>query len=168
MTRFVGQFLDQEHIIVLGDLQSKQALQWYNAEVRAPEWKQWTWTLLGVVYALQECFVHKATMQLTSERYEQVQFNAITGVAGLSNEIMKHADRMVQPPDAYSLRKKFMRALPQNIAMHLILVYKLTAENSTYSNLLKGAIEVENGNWAMELYRRIHDGITHQATGTRC
>ncbi|KAI0340237.1 hypothetical protein BDW22DRAFT_1430857 [Trametopsis cervina] len=169
MTRLVGWSLDQERIIVLGDLLSKQALQWYNAEVRAPERKQRTWTLLGVVYALQERFVHKATAQLASERYKRVRFNATTGVAGLSNEIMKHADRMVQPPDAYSLRKKFMGALPQNIATHLILVYKLTAENSTYSNLLKGAIEVENGNQAMELYHRTHDSTawSERAQSTR-
>lgn len=169
MTRLVGRTLDQERIIVLGDLLSKQALQWYNSEVRAPERKRKRWTLLDVVYALQERFVHKATAQLASERYERVRFSAATGVAGLSNEIMKHADRMVQPPDAYSLRKKFMGALPPNIATHLILVYKLTAENATYASLLKGAIEVENGNRAMDLYRRTHENTarSERASGSK-
>ncbi|KAI0337367.1 hypothetical protein BDW22DRAFT_1349181 [Trametopsis cervina] len=98
MTRLVDQALDQERVMVLGDLLSKQALQWY----------------------------------------EKVKFNTTSGVVGLSNDLLKHADQMVQPLDTYSLWKKFMSALPASTQWHLILIYKLTAENATYNQLLRG------------------------------
>ena len=75
----------------------KEAARWYNTEVRAPERLQRRWTLRGVLFALQERFVHEATAQLASEKYDSVTYSVATGVAGLANDLQKYARRMVEP-----------------------------------------------------------------------
>ncbi|KAI0337175.1 hypothetical protein BDW22DRAFT_1349346 [Trametopsis cervina] len=102
----------------------------------------------------------RATAQLASDRFDQVRFQATTGVTGLSNELIKHASRMIQPPDPYSMRRRFMSALPSNVARQLIQVHRLTAENSKYRRLLHEAIKVENANRALELYQQQRDNQT--------
>jgi hypothetical protein len=154
LTRLVGKKLDQQRVVVLGDLLKGQAREWYNAEVRSPERIQGKWTLLEVVYALQEQFVHQATAQLASEKYDAIKYQDETGVAGLANDIIRYAGCMIERPDAYSMRKKLQCELPNNVVVPLLRNSRINAENSTFSRMVQEALAIENANKSIDLHYR--------------
>lgn len=141
-----------------------EALKWYKSEVRSPERLKRRWTFLEVIYALQERFVHQATAQLASERFEGIKYNESIGVAGLANDLLKYAARMIERPDNYSLRKKFQQGLPNSIVVPLLRNQKVNAENSTFHQMVKEALDIENANKALEYHQRRREGTSSKTT----
>lgn len=164
LTRVVGRGLDGQRVILLGDMLKGEALKWYKSEVRSPERLQRHWTFLEVIYALQDRFVHQATAQQASQRFDDVRFSSSTGVAGLANELLKFAARMVERPDNYSLRKKFQKELPNAIVVPLLRNQKVNAENSTFHRMVKEALEIENANKALEYHQRKQELTSSRTT----
>ncbi|KAI0088964.1 hypothetical protein BDY19DRAFT_993774 [Irpex rosettiformis] len=154
LTRMVGRQMDSQRVMVMGDMLKGEAARWYNTEVRAPERMQRQWSLKSVLFALQERFVHEATAQVAAEKYEAIRFNPTTGVAGLANELRKFAGRMVEPPDGYSMRRKLLKELPSSVMVPLVRNQHVTAENSTFSQMVREALAVENANRALELHQK--------------
>ena len=103
---------------------------------------------------MQERFVHEATAQLASEKYDAVTYSAVTEVAGLANNLRKYAGRMVEPPDGYSMPRKFLDELPTMIVAPLVRNQNVTAENSMFQQMVREALAIKNANRALNLHHK--------------
>ena len=75
------------------------------------------WTFENAVLGLFSRFVHQSTTLQATQRFENVRYVKGEGVAGLVNELLKWADRMVVYPDEYTIRRSFYKALPPRISL---------------------------------------------------
>ncbi len=115
LMRMVGQSSEELRIYALGEGLTGIALEWYNAEVTSPNRDRQHWTFVDVILELHNRFVHHATVQLASDKFENVEYHPQKGVAGLYSEMLRYAKQMVEFPGDYTFRRKFLKELPEDI-----------------------------------------------------
>lgn len=155
VTRITGPELDVERVQLLGLILSGAALDWYNQEVASPYRQIRHWRFEDAVCALYRRFIHQATAQTATEKFEAVRFDNKTGTAAYFGELRKFATRMVAHPDPYTFRRRFLNGLPRSIVMELTRGRGLSAENSSIDELLHEAIAIENAIQYLEAYDRV-------------
>lgn len=155
VTRITGPDLDVERVQLLGLILSGLALDWYNQEVASPYRLVRNWAFEDIVCALYKRFIHQATAQTATEKFEAVKFDAKVGTAAYFGELRKYASRMVAHPDAYTFRRRFINGLPRSIVTELTRGRGLSAENSTIDELLHEAIAIENALQYLDAYDRV-------------
>lgn len=79
---------------------------------------------------------------------------ADTGVQEFYNRLEKLASRMPRPPDEYSVCRKFLGGLPNNIRSPLILQHGFTAEETPLVEIKKAALRQEEGLIIVNNYSR--------------
>ena len=52
------------------------------------------------------------------------------------NELQCHASRMVQPPDEYSMKRKFLKGLSEDLIENLLKSRHVSAEHTSLTTLL--------------------------------
>ena len=68
--------------------------------------------------------------------YQKTKFSKTKGALAYYNELKRHASRMVQPPDKYSMKRKFLGGLPDNLIENLFKLCHVTAEHTPIDKLL--------------------------------
>lgn len=63
--------------------------------------------------------------------YDAVHYHSAHGVEGFYTKICKFADRLVNEPSEYEIRKKFFNGLPDDIHDTLLTNRGITAEYTT-------------------------------------
>ena len=76
------------------------------------------------------------------------------GVLAFYNELMWQADHMVEPPDSYSFRRKYLGGLPQTIIKTALEAHGISAEHSSIEEILDKVKHVESTQKALNLYMR--------------
>ena len=90
-----------------------------------------------VICRLFQRFVHEASAQNAVDQYDRTRFSHEKGALAFYNDLKCRARRMVQPPDDYSFRRKFLHGLPHLIIKSIFEACGISAKHSTIEEILK-------------------------------
>jgi hypothetical protein len=150
LSLFAGPELERERIALTGLFLKDKASAWYNDNVEGVSRQQHVWTFHGVITSLYDRFIHEATIQDATSKYNDLTFKADNGVMGFYYDLERYSKRMVQAPDPYSFRTRFMFGLPRSISNE-VLAKGYTAEKSSLDSIVTAARDVEE---AMKVQKR--------------
>ena len=139
---YAGPELERERVMLTGLFLKDKASLWYNDNVEGVTRQQDVWTFHGVITSLYDRFIHEATIQDAPSRYNDLQFKTDNGVMGFYYDLERYSKRMVQAPDPYSFRTRFMFGLPRSISNE-VLAKGFTAEKSSLDEIVMAACDVE-------------------------
>jgi hypothetical protein len=110
---------------------------WYADKVE--DWNQKTkhWYFDDLVCTLYKGFIHEVMAQNAANSYERTRFSQTKGTLLFFNDMKGHASRMVQPPDEYSMKRKFLEGLPDDIIGNLFKARCMSAEHMPLRKLLR-------------------------------
>ena len=145
-----GPELERERIAITGLFLKDKASIWFNDNVEGVLRQQRVWSFHGVITSLYDRFIHEATIQDATSKYNDLQFKADNGVMGFYYDLERYSKRMVQAPDPYSFRTRFVFGLPRSISNE-VLAKGFTAEKSSLNDLVTTARDVEE---AMKVQKR--------------
>jgi Retrotransposon gag protein len=95
----------------LGTCLTGEAQEWFHRNVERFDHQVRDWTLETVIQGLQKRFLHTLTYHHTSNKFDAVMQGTKT-IQELMNELTKYAAHMIQQPDEYTLRRRFVSGLP--------------------------------------------------------
>jgi Retrotransposon gag protein len=98
----------------MGTCLTGKAQEWYHRNVPCFYRQVRDWTLEMVVQGLQNRFLHTLTYHHASNKFDAVMQGTKT-VQELMNELTKYVARMIQQPDNYTLRRRFVSALRETL-----------------------------------------------------
>ena len=81
-------------------------------------------------------FIHEVTEQNTVNSYARTKFSRIKGALAFYNELQRHASHMVQPPDKYSMKRKFLKGLSEDLIKNLLKSRQVSVEHTSLATLL--------------------------------
>ena len=112
------------------------------------------WTFEDLIFGLFRRFIHKASAQNAAIQYDHTKYSTDKRVLALYNELMQRADRMVEPPDSYSFRRKYLGGLPQTIIKTVLKVCGISTEHSSIEEILVEVKHVKSAQKALNLYTK--------------
>ncbi|KIK10985.1 hypothetical protein PISMIDRAFT_19899 [Pisolithus microcarpus 441] len=121
--KVTGPGRDADRITYAGTCLEGMAVQWFDQEVDGPDRTIHDWTF--------EDF-----------------YSPAKGVLAFYNDLKHRASRMVQPPDEYSMKRKFVNGLPLPIAEGVLKSRGVSAEHTPMDQIL---IEVQRMESALKL-----------------
>ena len=159
---YAGPELEREQIALTGLFLKDKASIWYNDNVEGVSRQQHVWTFHGVITSLYDRFIHEATIQDATSKYNDLQFKADNGVMGFYYDLERYSKRMVQAPDPYSFRTRFMFGLPRFISNE-VLAKGYTAEKSSLDELVTVARDIEEAVKVQKRYDARRNMMTRAA-----
>ncbi|KAI5887806.1 uncharacterized protein SCHCODRAFT_01175040 [Schizophyllum commune H4-8] len=131
---------DSIRIYFLGTHLTGHASEWFRDTIERRGIDGWTFE--GVVQALFERFVRDTSLQDATLAFNEAQYRPSRGVAGWINDLERLASRMVEAPNEYMRRLRFMSGLPHEIR-NAVLGQGFTAERSRRRDIEAEAIVQE-------------------------
>src|ERR1700723_3434620 len=156
-----------------GTTLTRLAATWYADEVES--WNQTTrvWLFEELICHLYKRFIHEVA-QNAATSYQKTKFSKTKGALAYYNELKCHASRMVQPPDEYSMKRKFLGGLPDDLVKNLFKSCRVTAEHTPIEKLLREVKAMESAIQAIQNYRsdrlaasKSHSSTTANVTNTQ-
>ena len=126
----------------------------YADEVEAWNWRTRKWYIENLICSMYKQFIHEVTMQNTANSYARTKFLCSKGALVFYNELQCHASRMVQPPDEYSMKRKFLKGLPEDLVENLLKSRRPSAEHTSPTTLLCEVKAMESSLQAFQNYKR--------------
>ena len=127
---------DMDHILYMGMYLEGIAAEWYNQEVELPDRCIDYWSFKDLICGLFKRFIHEATAQQAATNYNCTCYSAEKGALAFFNDMKWCAHCMVEPPDDYSFRRKFIGGLPHSIVKTVLEACRITVEHSTMDEIL--------------------------------
>ena len=154
---------DSVRVDLTGTSLTGLAATWYADEVEAWNRKIWEWSFENVICGLYKRFIHEVTAQNVANSYKKTKFSRSKGALAYFNDLQRHASRMVQPPDEYSMKRKFLDGLPEDLVENLLKARQVSAEHTSISKLLREVKAMESSLQAFHNYRsERHEKLTTQ------
>ena len=126
----------------LGSRLSGNAKEWYTRKVEHPVRSKKDWTLESAIIALQTHFLH-----MLMHKQALVEFNATQQGNGTVQDLLFRLDKlaahMVEAPNGYILRARFIEALREPLRQE-VLSRGHSAEFSRMSELIFAAEQIED------------------------
>src|SRR5882724_4774495 len=141
------------------------AATWYVDKVKA--WNQRTskWYFKDLMCEIYKRFIHEVTAQNAATSYQKTKYLCAKGALAFFNDLQHHANCMVQPPDEYSMKRKFLQGLPEDIVKNLLKSRRVSAEHTSMDNLLHEVKAMESSIQAYHNYRnKRHDRPSASST----
>ena len=129
------------------------AANWFAEEVESFNRPVVDWMFEEVVCALYKRFIHRVTAQNAADKYKKTKFSKADGALAFYNNMKRHANRMVQPPDEYSFKRDFLKGLPQELVENLMKSRRVSAEHTPLEILLEEVKAMESNLQAVENHR---------------
>ncbi|KIJ47525.1 hypothetical protein M422DRAFT_248951 [Sphaerobolus stellatus SS14] len=111
--------------------------EWFDREIKH-------WDLESVMMGLQKWFMPTLSLNKIAVNYDRIMQGSMT-VQQLHQELTKLAKQMIELPDAYSYRRRFMDVLKPDIRDQ-VLKKGFTAKFSKIDELVKQAVTLDNAN----------------------
>lgn len=141
---------DQLRVDLCGTCLTGMAADWFAEEVESFNREIEEWRFDDLVCAMWKRFIHDVSAQSAAEKYAATRYDPKKGALALFNEMKRNANRMVQKPDDYSFKRKFLLELPQEIIRDLFKSRKVSAEHTPIDRLLAEVKSMENSLHAIE------------------
>ncbi|EIM79348.1 uncharacterized protein STEHIDRAFT_116554 [Stereum hirsutum FP-91666 SS1] len=135
--------IDEDRIEIIGNNLKGRALDWFNREVDGAAQMGVTMRTVDVIRGLYDRFVHRSSATTAVEKYQACAYNPEEGIAAYYDEMIFLAGKMIQMPDAYSLRKKFWNGIPGRVTSQMMVPYGLSPEENDMKTLVASALHVE-------------------------
>ena len=155
--KVTGPDRDVDRVTYTGACLEDLAAQWFDQEVEGPDQVIPNWTFEDLICALFVHFIHEVSMQNAAEKYDKTRYSSERGALMFYNDIKCHAARMVQPPNEYSIRRKFINGLPMSIVEGVVKSRGISAEHSPMEQILVEVQRMEsvlkminNHSWAQQ------------------
>ena len=75
--------------------------------------------------------------QNAADQYDQMRYDLEKGALTFYNDLHHRVYRMVQPPDDYSFKRKYIRGLPHSLVKSILEAHRISAEHSTIEEILE-------------------------------
>ena len=148
-----GQEKDLLRVDLCGTTLSGLTAVWYADEVEAWNRKTKEWYFDELICALYKRFIHEVTAQNAANSYKKTKFSRAKGALAFFNDLQRHASRMVQPPDKYSMKRIFLDGLPNDLVENLFKARRVSAEHTPIHRLLREVKAMESAIQAYQNYR---------------
>ncbi|KAJ7665830.1 hypothetical protein DFH06DRAFT_1127034 [Mycena polygramma] len=126
-----GADLETYRISLLSAYLEGDAHQWYTTEVDNPRTPGlFQSDFAGIVCALHRRFVKSSSAQRATRAFEAVRYDPSTGPEKLASELITKGQAMVEMPSDFTIKDKFLKALPNWISKELKMRRGVTAEFS--------------------------------------
>jgi len=142
--KVTGPICDGDGVMYAGACLEDLAGQWFDQEVESPDRTIRHWTFEDLVCALFVRFIHKASAQNAAEKYDKMRYSSERGALVFYNDMRRRAARMVQPPDDYSMRRKFINGLPLSLVEGVVKARGISAEHSAMEQILAEVQKMES------------------------
>jgi hypothetical protein len=162
LLRMCGRDLNSERVVYLGTMLKNKALDWYTQEVEAPHRTVSDWSFTELICCIYSRFITEATAAKATEQFYAVKYAKSKGVLAFFNELQAAAIRMVQRPDDYTMRRRLIDGLPENIVEILMKSRSISAEHSMLEEVLEQATQVETTIEYLDRYKKSRV-VTHSA-----
>ena len=144
LLRICGDELDEERVVILGDALTGTAASWYSQEVEATNRLVAEWTFEELVCALYKRFMTEVTAQKAVDHYLGIRYSKTKGALAFWNDLDQAANRMINRPDRYSMKRRFINGLPHSIVKHLFESRGISAEHSSIATILDETRQMES------------------------
>jgi Zinc knuckle len=142
----------------LGTCLTGEAQEWFHINVAHFDRQVRDWTLEMVIQGLQKRFLHTLTYHHASNKFNAVMQGTKT-VQKLMNELTKYVACMIQQPDEYMLRQRFVSALRDTLRNE-VLKKGYNAETSSRDVLCDTACMIEEASRYNQGMRRAEAAST--------
>ena len=115
-----GGHKDSMRVDLCGTTLTGLAATWYADKVEAWNRKTRKWYFEDLICSMYKRFIHEVTAQNAANSYARTKFSRSKGALAFYNELQHHVSRMVQPPDEYSMKRKFLKGLPEDLVENLL------------------------------------------------
>jgi Retroviral aspartyl protease len=164
-----GRDNDSERLTILATTLSGQAETWYNHTLRHADRTGERFKFSDAVIGLYCRFIHPAAARKATEDFENCKYSRSDGVQGFFDNIMTLAAQMVEFPNDYTIARKFLSGLPEDITEHMMYSRNVSAEHTPLSKILSVAIQMEcNKEFVKDLKSKrggnTSEKRTHQST----
>ena len=103
--------------------------------------------------------MHEASAQNAVDQYDHTRFSHENGALAFYNNLKYCACRMVQPPDNYLFRRKFLHGLPHLIIKSIFEARRISTEHPTIEEILEEVRCMETAQKAINMHMRLsHTG----------
>src|SRR6266481_7019353 len=126
----------------LGTCLSSDTQEWYVCNVEHHGQAIREWTLESALKGLQEKFLHSLMHRHVATKFDATRQGSGT-VQDLLNKLEKYASWMVDPPDLYTIRRRFLAALRDSLRRE-VLTWGHTVEYSGFSEWTETATCIED------------------------
>ena len=117
------------------DIPARAALTWYNDTVDGSDHQEDAWSFKTVVTGLYHRFIHNVATRAAVDSFKNAEYDSRDMVVTFYHELVRHAMRMVRPPERYTFKRQFMARMPEDILYYLISK-EVTAEHSNMETIL--------------------------------
>ena len=112
--------------------------------------------------------MHEASAQNAADQYNHTRFSHEKGALAFYNDLKRHACRMVQSPNNYLFRRKFLCGLPHLIIKSIFEACRISAEYSTIKEILEEVQHMKTAQKAINMHMRSsHTGSGGKFPGTK-
>jgi hypothetical protein len=130
------------------------AQDWFNQEVEQFHRIRKTWTFEDLVCEMYKRFINEATAQKAAGSFDRTEYSRKKGVIAFVNDLERKAARMVQRPDEYTFKRRFLDGLPDEVGEEILRVHGVSAEHSTLDEMIEATRKVENAQQYTEARRK--------------
>ncbi|KAI0737519.1 hypothetical protein C8Q80DRAFT_1125296 [Daedaleopsis nitida] len=164
--RVVGPDLDGDRVTVLGQFLTGAAMDWYDETVDTMHPQGRVWVFEDAVCAMFKRFIHRSTARYAADKFNAARYSKTSGINGLWEYMVKWAMKMPRYPDDYTFNRKFVEALPEEIAIPMFRNKGVSVERSSPALLKHIALEQEENNRVVDEYRSSHRAAPRAADNT--
>src|SRR6202789_3965862 len=93
----------------------RAALTWYNDTVDGSDHQEDAWSFKTVVTGLYDRFIHNVATRAAVDSFKNAEYDSRDMVVTFYHELVRHAMRMVRPPERYTFKRQFMARMPEDI-----------------------------------------------------
>jgi hypothetical protein len=101
-------------------------------------------------------FIHEVTAQnaaTAATSYQNTKFSRLKGAPACFNDLQCHASCMVQLLDEYSMKRKFLKGLPEDLVENLLKSRRVSVEHTSITKLLREVKAMESSIQAYHNYK---------------
>ncbi|KAI0027052.1 hypothetical protein K488DRAFT_91406 [Vararia minispora EC-137] len=143
LARVVGPDKEETRMALLGEVLEGEASEHYYDRVESPSRQRQDWTCREYVCTLFLRFITTVKMHDATADFEAVKYTRGKGAIQFYNDLMKAAEKLVEKPDRYTIKRRFIDGLPESIVDHLIKVDRLQPELSKLAEWISKARDYE-------------------------
>ena len=171
---------DQDRVLYTGLFLDGIATEWYGQEIESPKCRVFLWSFEDLICGLFKCFVHKVSARNAADQYNRTRYDSEKGALAFYNDLRPQAYRMVQPPDNYSFKRKYICGLPHSLVKSILEAHRISTKHSTIEEILEEVQQMETAQKAISLLTRHSNNpggspprqnprrnINHRSRGTR-
>ena len=128
---------DKDWVLYTGLFLDGIATKWYGQEIKSPDCRVYFWSFKDLICGLFKHFIHEVSAWNTTNQYNQMRYDSEKGVLTFYNDLHCRAYQMVQPPDDYSFKRKYICGLPHSLVKSILEVHRISAEHLTIEEILE-------------------------------